>query len=170
MNFQLTFVVVVPLVAVRIFHLYTMPRAGVSAASGLTNDLSSLMEEQSVVSLCTIDQPLHGIDDVTSGRELPRIARVVSEKDNIFGLISKTIYGLDGIRHRTDERQVLQLTLDETLHVVHIIDAPSKLALGSKVDDTNQKRLSSSGTSRFSWQSLVLLSSQVEYSKYGCPA
>lgn len=49
---------------------------------------NSLVEEQGVVGLSTLNEPSHGLDHIRSRGDLTGIARIVCENDNVFRVVS----------------------------------------------------------------------------------
>lgn len=105
------------------------------------------MEEQRIILLRVRNQPLHGPNDVISSRHGSRITGIVSEDDDILGLIpesfcsesyvlsvSSSILTYGG----TDElEKTTRLTADESMDVVYIIDTTCELSRSAEVVDTD---------------------------------
>ncbi len=80
------------------------------------------MQEQGVVGLGALDEPLHGADDVGLGGLHDGVLRVVGQDDHVLAL-------------------VVVVFAEEVGHVVDVVDAAAQLALLAKVVDADEQRL-----------------------------
>ena len=85
------------------------------------------MEEQGVVGSRILDEPLHGANNVGTGRYHDGVALVVGEDDGVFALVSEALK-------------------EEAREVLCVIDAAAQLAVLAKVVDTDKESLALSGT------------------------
>lgn len=81
------------------------------------------MEEQRVVRLSTLDQPLHSGEDVGTSWNLAGVAGIIREHDDVFRLVSVSLY--------SDQQSFVLLftaahTDKELLNVVRVINTPRK--------------------------------------------
>ena len=81
------------------------------------------MEEQRVIGLSVLDQPVHGPKNVGLSRLAHGILLIISQKNHVLTGITKVLVQIGG-------------------HVLDIVDTSAQLALLTKVIDSNQKRLS----------------------------
>jgi hypothetical protein len=89
--------------------------------------LTGVMEEERVISLGIVDEPSHGTNHVGLGRSHHWILLVVCQNDHVLSFVS--------------------VSLDQEVgHVVDVVDASAKLSLLSKVINTDQQGLSTTGT------------------------
>ena len=102
------------------------------------------MEEQRIIPLCSVNQPLHRPNDVFSRRYRLGIVRIISEHDDIRRVIPEALcgevhqhpYWLHVEEHGLREEG---LTADEGSDVLGIVDASSELVVGAVVVDPNLK-------------------------------
>jgi hypothetical protein len=87
------------------------------------------MEEQRIVGLCILDQPVHSAQNIRLGRLAHGVLLVIGEEDHIFASIAKVLVQVCG-------------------HVLHIVDTPAKLTLLTEVVDANQQRLALTSAAR----------------------
>ena len=87
------------------------------------------MEEQRVIRLCILDQPVHRTQNVGLGRLAHRILLVIGEYHHVLPTVAKSL------------DQILR-------HVLHIVDTAAQLSFLSKVVNSNQQRLALAGTFR----------------------
>lgn len=85
------------------------------------------MEEKRVVGSCVANEPAHCSDDVVLGRVFSGVRLVIGQDYHILPLIVVAL-------------------VEESRHVLSIVDASSQLALLSKVVDTDQQSLALSST------------------------
>lgn len=85
------------------------------------------MEEERVIGLGVLDQPVHGAQDVLFGRLAHWVLLVIGQGDHVFALITKGLHEVVG-------------------HVLNIVDATPELALLAKVIDSDQESLAFAGT------------------------
>ena len=88
--------------------------------------LTGVVEEERVVRLVVLDQPMHSAEDVGLGRLAHGVLLVVGQKHHVFTGITKVLIQIGR-------------------HVLHIVDAPAQLALLVEIVDSDQKRLPLSG-------------------------
>jgi len=86
------------------------------------------MEEQRIVGLRIFHQPMHCSKNVCFRGLAHRILLVIRQKDHIFSRVPK-------------------ISIQVCRHILHIIDASSKLTFLTEVIDTNQKRFPFPGAS-----------------------
>lgn len=85
------------------------------------------MEEERVVRLGVLNEPVHGAQDVLLGWLTHGVLLVVGQCDHILALVTKGLHQVVG-------------------HVLNIVDATSELALLAKVVDADQESLALAGT------------------------
>lgn len=86
-----------------------------------------VVEEERVIGLSVLDQPVHGAQDVLFGRLAHWVLLIIGQGDHVFALVAKGLHQVVG-------------------HVLNIVDATSELALLAKVVDTDQESLALAGT------------------------
>lgn len=87
------------------------------------------MEEEGIVGLRILDQPVHGAEDIGLGRLAHGVLLVIREEDHIFAGISEVL-------------------IEICRHVLNIVNASSQLTLLAEIVDSNQQCLSLTSTAR----------------------
>jgi hypothetical protein len=80
------------------------------------------MEEERVLGLCVLDEPLHPVPDVGCGGPLVLVDLIISQQNRV--LVPETV-----------------VAVQKPKHVACVIDAPEKLVRITKVVDADQQRL-----------------------------
>lgn len=87
------------------------------------------MEEQRIVGLRILDQPVHSAQDIRLGRLAHGVLLIIGEEHHVFAGIAKILVQVCG-------------------HVLHIIDTSTKLTLLAEVVDSDQQRLALTSAAR----------------------
>ena len=86
------------------------------------------MKEESIIGLGVLDQPAESADDVFASGNHDRVLLVISQDDHVLSLVVVALH-------------------QEGRDVVYIVDTSTQLAFLTKIVDTNEKRLATTGTS-----------------------
>lgn len=89
--------------------------------------LTRVVEEQGVVWLSILNQPMHRSENICLGRLAHRVLLVIGEKHHVFSGVAKVLVQVRG-------------------HVLNVVDTTSQLTLLAKVVDADQQGLSFSRT------------------------
>jgi hypothetical protein len=86
-----------------------------------------VVEEERIVGLGVLNEPVHGAQDVLLGRLAHGVLLVVGQGDHVLALVTKGLHQVVG-------------------HVLNIVDATTELTFLAKVVDANQESLALAGT------------------------
>lgn len=81
------------------------------------------MEEQRIVWLGILDEPVHGPEDIDLGRLAHGVLLIIGQKNHILASIAEVLIQI-------------------SRHILNVIDTPAQLTLLAEVVDTNHERLS----------------------------
>lgn len=95
-----------------------------------------LVQEQRIVPLSTLDQPLHCPNDILPRWQLTRIPRLVRQDDNVRWIVPESFY------HQPMSRPGA-LTTDELVDIVYVVDTSTQLTTCAKVVDADLSQISS---------------------------
>lgn len=87
------------------------------------------MEEQRIVGLRILDQPMHSAQNIRLGRLAHGVLLIIGKEDHVFTGIAEVLVQVCG-------------------HVLDIVDTSTQLALLAEIVDSNQERLALTSTAR----------------------